>query len=117
LLLKNSAGNTNGDGGTFSIIIDGTTVATDALGAIGAHTTLMDSLDELVSLSAGTHTIETEITRAFQSTAVGDPTPNEYVDNISLIATPTPEPSSFVLFGTGILVLAGAVRRRFNQRS
>lgn len=114
---QNSTGETNGDGGTFSILIDGTTVATDAFGDIGAHTTLMGSFDELVSLSAGTHTIETEITRVFQSAAVGDNTPDQYIDNISLIATPTPEPSSLVLFGTGILALMGAVRRRFNQRS
>jgi hypothetical protein len=108
---QNNNGDSNGDGGTFSILIDGSTVATDALGDIGAHTTLMGSFDDLVSLSAGTHTIETEITRRFLS-EVGT-TPDQYVDNISLIATSTPEPSSFVLFGTGILGLAGVVRRRF----
>jgi len=114
----NRADVTNGDGGTFSILIDGTTVATDALGAIGPDTTLMGSFDELVNLSAGTHTIETEITRVFQSAVIGGfPIPDQYIDNISLIATPTPEPSSFVLFGTGILGLADAVRRRFNQLS
>jgi PEP-CTERM motif len=108
--------NGNQDAGTFSILIDGTTVATDALGLIGADQTLMGSFDEVVSLTAGSHTIETEITRTFVS-EVGL-TPDQYIDNISLTPTvPTPEPSSFALFGTGILSLAGALRSKFSLRS
>jgi hypothetical protein len=35
------------------------------------------------------------------------------VDNIDLNTVPTPEPSTLALFGTGILGLAGAARRKF----
>ncbi len=36
---------------------------------------------------------------------------------LSSASTPTPEPSAFVLLGTGVLGLAGAVRRSFRSRA
>jgi len=34
------------------------------------------------------------------------------IDNISINASAVPEPGSFALFGSGLLILTGAVRRR-----
>jgi len=40
---------------------------------------------------------------------------DEWEEAIDLSTAPTPEPSTFVLLGTGILGLAGAIRRRFSS--
>jgi PEP-CTERM motif len=106
----------NVDAGTFSILIDGVTVASDDLGSFAmAGQLLRGSFNETFNLTAGSHVFETEISRQFLST--GPNTPDEYIDNVSL--TPnvkgvalTPEPSSIALIGTGVLGLAGVVRRR-----
>jgi hypothetical protein len=110
-----AAGGVNGSAGTFSIIIDGITVATDNLGAFAtSNQVLRGSFDESVALTAGPHTFETEITRPFLSG--GTSTPTEYIDNISLTPSGvTPEPSSLLLFGTGLLGLA-PFRRKFFGR-
>jgi hypothetical protein len=98
----------NEDAGTFSIIIDGTSVATDSLGFISNDQTLRGNFDETVNLTAGSHTFETEITRVFQNSSN---TPDQFLDNISLSAA-TPEPASLLLLGTGLMALAGRWRRR-----
>jgi hypothetical protein len=75
----------------------------------------------LINAAAGTGwTVET-----YSGTATGSSTTLTFtdendagfwdLDSVSVAATPaaTPEPSSFLLLGSGILALAGAARRRF----
>jgi PEP-CTERM motif-containing protein len=109
------SGQSNADAGTFSLLIDGTTIASVDLGhigpAFGLASTLNATLDGSDVLSAGTHDLEIEITRPF--TSVGGETPDEYVTNISSNAevSAVPEPTSLLLFGT-VVVLVGLTLRR-----
>ncbi len=89
----------NADAGTFSLLIDGSTVATESVGLIHSTEILRGSLAVDVDLTAGSHLIAAEITRGFISSGVGS-TPEQYIDNISLNPTTvTPEPSTFARWG------------------
>ena len=102
-------GKVNGAAGIFSLLMDGTTLAQVDLGGFTAMTpVLRDTLAASFGLTtSGTHEFEVLITRPYGSS--GDKTPQEYVDNISVVdpLPPVAEPSniSLVVILSGLLAL------------
>ncbi len=100
--------NNNADGGDFRIVLDGTTLADFDVGAINANQLLNGTLTANANLSAGTHTFEIDVLRHFVGNSS---TPFQYVTNADVEGT-VPEPGSLILMGSGVLGLAGVLRRK-----
>jgi hypothetical protein len=100
---------TNADGGDFTLILDGKTLATFDVGQIGPNDLLHGSLTANVNLTAGQHTFEIEVTRMFLSNPGN--TPYQYVTS-AVADGPVPEPGTILLMGSGVLGLAGVLRRK-----
>lgn len=112
--LDDADGMINGDGGTFSILIDNITRASFDIGPFSsADQILTATLSGLVSLNAGNHTFAVLITRPYLSSGVD--TPTEYLDNISLAGAP--EPGTFALAGLALLGVALYRSRRAWSKS
>ena len=107
------SGQINGSPGTFSILIDGTTLATNTLGGGGGFSTSFQiftgTLSGAVNLTSGSHSFQVLVTRPFANG--GNATPQQYVDNISLSTSATPEPATFGLAAVTLIGL-GTIRRR-----
>ena len=101
---------TNADGGDFRLILDGTTLADFDVGSITANQIISGSLSANVNLSAGTHTFEIDVLRQFLSSPGN--TPYQYVTGADVEGNGVPEPGSLVLMGSGVLGLAGVLRRK-----
>lgn len=87
-------------GGVFSILMDGTVLATFDAGALTNGQIVRDQLSASFTLaSAGSHTFSFQVTRASK---VSNPNPDDYLTNLHIGATVVPEPSSVVLLGIGI---------------
>jgi hypothetical protein len=97
-----SEGN-NADGGTFELLLNGATVASDPLGGIGAGQTIRSSLNYSGSVSAGTYQVAIEMLRGYGTEYPN--TPYQYLSNIELSGVPVPEPSSVAICGAGLLAL------------
>jgi hypothetical protein len=106
----------NSDAGTFSVLVDGVTEQSFALGTIDPSSTLRGSFDVNFTATAGSHQIEFLITRHFVGNFPSQ-TPNEYLDNLSVTpSVSTPEPATVTLLASGFLAAGGFhfVRRRRN---
>lgn len=103
-----SNGMTNGDGGTFSVLLDGVTLDTIAVGRIEGGEIVRDLLFFSEVVGAGDHTLEILMTRIFQSGNTFGPTPFQYVTNVNAKVT---EPATLALVGAGV-ALAGIIASR-----
>lgn len=88
----------NGEGGVFTLLLDGVAVDSHAFGPIAGNTTLRSSLGATVNLSAGAHEFRVLITRP----ARAPDSLYQYVDNARFEQlTAVPEPSSLALLSAG----------------
>lgn len=99
----------NADGGLFELILDGTVLAQYDVGAINANDLLNGTLTANANLSAGSHTFQIDVLRPYTSSFQN--TPYQYVTNADVEGT-VPEPGSLILMGSGVLGLAGVLRRK-----
>ena len=106
-------GPANADAGTFSLVVDGTVLQSDALGAITDGETLRGSLSGSLLVAAGQHAVEIEVTRSFVNSSGFGFTPFQFFDNaVAAIETsPIPEPGTLSLLVAGLIGFA-AIRRR-----
>ena len=100
----------NADGGEFTIILNGTQIAQYDTNNIDQGQTLNGILTANANLLNGSNTLEIDITRRYIS--VADLTPLQYVTGIDVEGNGVPEPGSLVLMGSGVLGLAGVLRRK-----
>ena len=100
---------TNADGGDFTLLLDGTALNSIDVGEITADQLITGTLTANANLTAGTHTLEIEVTRSFLSSFQN--TPYQYVTGVDVEGT-VPEPGSLILMGSGVLGLAGVLRRK-----
>lgn len=98
----------NADGGEFTMILNGVQIAQFDSGSINQGQLLNGVLTANANLNNGTNTLEIDITRRYIS--VSDLTPLQYVTGIDVEGTP--EPGSLILMGSGVLGVAGVLRRK-----
>lgn len=92
-------GGLNGDGGIFSLFLDGLLLDSFSVGNITAGTVRRGHLDFTSFVSAGSHTLEILVTRQHSESL----SLTQYIDNVSVSAIP--EPATTALVGLGILAL------------
>lgn len=100
---------TNADGGDFRLVLDGTILQEFDVGQIGPNDLLHGMLTANMNLTAGQHTFEIDVLRQF-ATSPGN-TPYQFVTGADVEGT-VPEPGSILLMGSGVLGLAGVLRRK-----
>jgi hypothetical protein len=98
----------NADGGEFTMILNGVQIAQFDTGSLNGMANGI--LTASVATVAGTNTLEIEVTRRFISTGG---TPFQWVTGVDVEGNSSvPEPGSLVLMGSGVLGLAGVLRRK-----
>jgi hypothetical protein len=101
----------NAEGGLFQMVLDGAVLGQAYAGEIGPNDLFNGTLSASTNLTAGQHTFEIDILRPYLALPGG--TPYQFVTNADVEAT-VPEPGSLVLMGSGILGLAGILRRKIS---
>jgi hypothetical protein len=104
----------NAQAGVFSVLLDGTVEATDALGFINGDQTLMGTLAFSTSVTAGTHELEILITRPYTTDAI---TPLQYVTDISATQGTVPETSTWAMMLLGFACLGYVGYRARSKRA
>lgn len=99
-------GGLNGDGGTFSLFLDGLLLDSFSIGEITAGTVQRGHLEFTSFVSAGSHTLEILVTRQHSESR----SLTQYIDNVAVSAAP--EPTTTSLFGLGMLALVAFMRKR-----
>ena len=105
-LLWAAMGTGNADGGEFTMILNGIQIAQFDTGSIDGM--LNGTLTASAPTIAGLNTLEIDVTRRFISTSG---TPLQWVTGVDVEGT-VPEPGSLILMGSGVLGLAGVMRRK-----
>lgn len=111
----------NGEGGIFEILVDGQSIAYDAVGIIGAGSLVRRSLSaQFTALRNGVHEVGARISRPH---TVDPVSPRQYVDNFSMSSTgqralrlvisgPCPGPMTFDISGATPSGLVGLLWAR-----
>ncbi len=99
----------NADGGEFTMILNGVQIAQYDTNSVNQGDLINGTLSANANLVSGTNTLEIDITRRYIT--VPDLTPLQYVTNVDVEGT-VPEPGSLILMGSGVLGLAGILRRK-----
>jgi hypothetical protein len=100
----------NADGGEFTMILNGVQIAQFDTGNINQGQMLNGVLTANANLLNGSNTLEIDVTRRFIT--VPQLTPLQYVTAVDVEGQGVPEPGSLVLMGSGVLGLAGVLRRK-----
>lgn len=98
----------NSDAGLFQLVLDGAVLNSFDVGHIGANDLLHGTLTGTALVTAGVHFFEIDILRPFQSGQ--GTTPYQFVTGASV--SEVCEPSGLLLLGSGIVGVAGVLRRK-----
>ena len=99
----------NADAGTFGVYVDGVLRGGWNAGEIEPLATLRNGVDVTFDLGAGTHVVELQATRRYETASV---TPFQYVGGVSLFGSPVPEPGTWALMLLGFGTVGVSLRHR-----
>jgi len=100
----------NADGGEFTMILNGVQIAQFDVGNVNQNQLYSGTLTAAAGLVNGTNTLEIDVTRRYIT--VPQDTPFQWVTSVDVEGNGVPEPGSLVLMGSGVLGLAGVLRRK-----